>query len=34
LDYGVFQACTALDLNEDGTRLTSASSLKGPDKEL
>ena len=34
LDYGVFHACTALDLNEDGTRLTSASSLKGPDKIL
>ena len=25
---------TALDLNADGTRLTSASLLKGPDKEL
>jgi hypothetical protein len=34
LDYGMFHACTALDLNEDGTRLTSASSLKGPDKVL
>ena len=29
-----FYACTALDLNEDGTRLTSATSLKGPDKVL
>ncbi len=34
LDYGIFHACTALDLNEDGTRLTSSSSLKGPDKVL
>ena len=34
LDYGMFQACTANDLNDDGTRLTSASSLKGPDKDL
>ena len=33
-DYGMYHACTALDLNEDGTRLTSASSLKGPDKLL
>ena len=29
-----YHACTALDLNADGTRLTSASSLKGPDKVL
>ncbi len=34
IDYHLFHACTALDLNEDGTRLTSASSLKGPDKLL
>ena len=34
IDYGLYHACTALDLNEDGTRLTSASSLKGPDKLL
>ena len=27
-----FHACTALDLNADGTRLTSTSALKGPDK--
>ena len=32
--YIDFHACTALDLNEDGTRLTSASALKGPDKLL
>jgi hypothetical protein len=32
--YTDFHACTALDLNEDGTRLTSASALKGPDKLL
>ena len=32
--YMDFHACTALDLNEDGTRLTLASSLKGPDKVL
>ena len=32
--YIDFHACTALDLNEDGTRLTSASALKGPDKVL
>ena len=32
--YFDFHACTALDLNEDGTRLTSASALKGPDKVL
>ncbi len=32
--YMDFHACTALDLNADGTRLTSASSLKGPDKVL
>ena len=29
-----YHACTALDLNADGTRLTSASSLRGPDKAL
>ena len=29
-----FYACTSLDLNADDTRLTSASSLKGPDKVL
>jgi len=33
-EYIDFHACTALDLNEDGTRLTSASALKGPDKLL
>jgi Reverse transcriptase (RNA-dependent DNA polymerase) len=33
-DYDDFHACTALDLNADGTRLTSASALKGPDKLL
>jgi hypothetical protein len=33
-DYGMLHACTALDLNEDGTRLTSATSLKGSDKLL
>ena len=33
-EYTDFHALTALDLNADGTRLTSASSLKGPDKEL
>ena len=32
--YFDFHACTALDLNEDGTRLTSTSALKGPDKAL
>ena len=32
--YMDYHACTALDLNADGTRLTSASSLKGPDKVL
>jgi hypothetical protein len=32
--YIDFHACTALDLNEDGTRLTSTSALKGPDKLL
>ena len=32
--YMDFHACTALDLNADGTRLTSASALKGPDKVL
>ena len=33
-EYTDFHALTALDLNADGTRLTSATSLKGPDKEL
>jgi hypothetical protein len=33
-EYIDFHACTALDLNADGTRLTSASALKGPDKLL
>ena len=33
-NYTDFHALTALDLNADGTRLTLASSLKGPDKEL
>ena len=33
-EYFDFHACTALDLNADGTRLTSASALKGPDKLL
>ena len=33
-EYIDFHAYTALDLNEDGTRLTSASALKGPDKLL
>ncbi len=33
-EYINFHACTALDLNEDGTRLTSASALKGPEKLL
>ena len=32
--YMDFHTCTALDLNANGTRLTSASSLKGPDKIL
>ena len=32
--YIDFHACTALDLNDDGARLTSASALKGPDKLL
>ena len=33
-EYTDFHALTALDLNADGTRLTFASSLKGPDKIL
>ena len=33
-EYVDYHACTALDLNADGTRLTSASALKGPDKLL
>jgi hypothetical protein len=33
-EYIDFHTCTALDLNADGTRLTSASALKGPDKLL
>jgi hypothetical protein len=33
-DYADEYAFTALDLNVDGSRLTSASALKGPDKEL
>jgi hypothetical protein len=32
--YSTHYACTALDLNADGSRLTSASALKGPDKAL
>ena len=32
-EYTDFHALTALDLNADGTRLTSASSLKGPEKK-
>ncbi len=32
--YIDYHACAALDLNEDGTRLTSASALKGLDKLL
>ena len=30
-NYMDFHACTALDLNADGTRLTSVSTLKEPD---
>ena len=30
--HQMLHACTALDLNADGTRLTSTSALKGPDK--
>jgi hypothetical protein len=33
-DYAGEYAFTALDLNVDGSRLTSASALKGPDKKL
>jgi hypothetical protein len=32
--YAAQYAFTALDLNVDGSRLTSASALKGPDKEV
>ena len=32
--YHGLHACTALDLNEDGTPLTSNSALKGPDKAI
>jgi hypothetical protein len=32
--YSTHYACTALDLNADGSRLTSTSALKGPDKAL
>ena len=32
--YEVFHAYTPLDLNDDGSRLTSASSLRGPEKDV
>jgi hypothetical protein len=32
--YEVLHAYTALDLNEDGSRLTSASALRGPKKDV